>query len=334
VRRELVGYVLSELKSRGVPCSVSQAPFAHALIFCEPVRTDTDAVDIAFLGDTGTGDSNQKMIGNTLYHLDQLRSLEGVILLGDIFVEWHGEGAPAQACEKYFDKPYAPLLENGVPFYAVLGNHDLDHGMLDFYTNYPLFNMRGKRFCSKVFGDDIVEVFFLDSNTIQNDAVQVEWLRRALEHSRALWKVVAMHHPLYSTTRTSSDISKIQLLEPLFVKYGADLVLSGHNHVYERLHPIRGVQYITVGSGGKLDEGGLLPEDPQRIAGTDRENATLVLRFTRDSCYFAAYTLNEKIVDEGKFDRYCDNASEASRASFEGSTQYVLATMSRAHLHQ
>ncbi len=292
--------IVADLKEQDVSYSVTQGPFRHFLIFCDPKRS-SDTVWLAVLGDAGTGTISQDALGWTLYHVDQGTSLDGILLLGDNVVGWDGGGDPARAYRKYFERPYAPLIENLVPFYAALGNHDLEYGKADFQTNYPLFNMEGRRYYSRMFGDDLVEVFFLDSNTIRNDPQQVEWLTGALEASVARWKVVAMHHPIYSSAKKNpSDPAMIDLLEPLFLKTGVNLVLAGHNHVYERLRPIHGIQYMTVGSSGKLRKGDLRPECAERIAGEDCENVTLVLKFAPDRCCFSAYTLNERVIDEGK----------------------------------
>ncbi len=300
VRERKMDNVLPELKKRGIRYSMAEAPFDHKLIFCKGSTADR-VIRLAALGDAGTGDSVQTMIGSTLYHVDQEESLNGIILLGDNVVGWHGGGKPTDAYREYFEKPYAPLLSNHVPFYAALGNHDLNHEQMDFQIHYPYFNMHGRRYYSKVFGGDVVEVFFLDSNTIVDDAEQVAWLKQALGQSTARWKVVAMHHPLYSTSRRHRpDTSLIQLLEPIFVEHGVDIVLAGHRHVYERLSPIKGIQYIIDGSGGKLREGSLNPDDPRRVAGNDRDRITLLLQFEDGVCRFTAYTLNEEIEDEGE----------------------------------
>lgn len=300
VRKRKLDNVLPELDKRGVRYAMVQAPFEHKLIFCECSFADR-VVRLAALGDAGTGDSVQTMIGSALYHVDQKDSLDGIILLGDNVVGWDGNGEPADAYREHFEKPYAPLLSNHIPFYAALGNHDLEYGQMDFQTHYPLFNMGGRRYYSKVFGDKVVEVFFLDSNTIVDDAEQVAWLKQSLSQSAARWKVVAMHHPLYSTSRRHRpDTSLIQLLEPIFVEHGVDIVLAGHRHIYERLSPINGIQYVIDGSGGKLRKSSLIPDAPRRFAGNDQERVTLLLQFKNGVCHFTAYALNEEVEDEGE----------------------------------
>lgn len=307
-----VGDVLKELQKRGVRYSVEQAPFGSELIFCEGAPRVHSVVRLAALGDTGTGHSDQAMLDSALYQLDQNTTLDGIILLGDNIVGWKGSGDPPRAYQEYFEEPYGPLLKNGVKFYAVLGNHDLSHS--NYQTCYPHFNMGGKRYYSKVFGDNVVEVFFLDSNTIRDDAQQIAWLKQALGQSTADWRVVATHVPLYSTARAhKTQPSMVEVLEPIFTKYGVDIVLSGHSHVYQRLRPVHGIHYIIAGSGGKLSTHDLIPNDPDRIAGNDEENVFVVLQFERETCHLTAYSLNEEIVDKAEISHA--SASETAAIS-------------------
>jgi acid phosphatase len=283
---------------RGVGYSVEEAPFERFLVFAGGASHTDETVRLAALGDMGTGEPPQTMLGNALYHIDQKVSLDGIILLGDNIYKWKGKGDIAKIYRDCFELPYAPLLGNGVQFYAALGNHDYLYGQMHYQIHYPLFNMNGRRYYSKIFGENMVEVFFVDSNTIKEDPQQVEWLEHALNESTACWKIIAMHHPLYSSARTyPSDSSMIQLLEPIFLNNGVDIVLYGHNHVYERLRPIHGIQYITAGSGGQLRKGNLVPASPLRIAGNDIENVGLILEFRRDLCQLTAFGLNEKLID-------------------------------------
>jgi acid phosphatase len=96
-----------------------------------------------------------------------------------------------------------PLLDAGVKFYAALGNHDPDR-----QWNYPLFNMRGKRYYTferragvpPLIGD---RVQFFAADTVNLDAGQLSWLDRELSLSNADWKIVFFHHPIYSSGRYS-----------------------------------------------------------------------------------------------------------------------------------
>ena len=88
------------------------------------------------------------------------------------------------------------------------------------------------------------------------DAKQVEWLDKALAASGSEWKIAFFHHPLYSSgaTHGSADLQR-ELLEPVFLKHGVNVVFTGHEHFYERLKPQKGVAYFIVGSSAKLRTG-------------------------------------------------------------------------------
>src|SRR6266540_2120021 len=136
------------------------------------------------------------------------------------------------------------------PIYASLGNHDDPN-----QASYKLFNMAGKRYYT--FRPHAgIRFFALDSNYM--DRPQIEWLEKELKSSASDWKICFFHHPLYSSGERHGPSMELRaILEPIFVKYGVNLVLSGHEHFYERVKPQRGIYYFIVGSSAKLRENGI-----------------------------------------------------------------------------
>ena len=118
---------------------------------------------------------------------------------------------------------------------------------------YKLFNMNGERFYT--FRPKAgVRFFALDSNYM--DRTQLQWLEKELAASGSDWKIMYFHHPIYSSGgRHGSDTALRDQLEPLFLKYGVDVVLAGHEHFYERLKPQKGIHYFISGGAGKLRRG-------------------------------------------------------------------------------
>ena len=128
-----------------------------------------------------------------------------------------------------FEQPYKDLIAGGVTFYAALGNHD-EPGQ----KNYKAFNMGGDRFyafraSTAKHGRDVGEgaqFFALDSTYL--DKTQLDWLEKQLSGApKDEWKIAFFHHPLYSSARkhgSSLDLRKV--LEPMFVKYGVNVVLA------------------------------------------------------------------------------------------------------------
>ncbi len=133
-------------------------------------------------------------------------------------------------------------------FFPVLGNHDWGLGSIQPYLDY--FTLPGnERYYSVVQGS--AEFFMLDSDTREpdgtsSDSVQAQWLKDALAASKATYKVVAFHHPPYSSSEHGSN----KWMQWPFAEWGATLVLSGHDHVYERIIK-NGFPYIIDGAGGQ-----------------------------------------------------------------------------------
>ena len=89
-----------------------------------------------------------------------------------------------------------------------------------------------------------------------------------------------------------------QKLESLFQKHNVSLVLQGHNHIYERLAPVKGIHYITAGSGGSVDYGGLSSNASQRITGNDQIEVFLLLEFDSKICHLIAYNRLAQVIDQ------------------------------------
>jgi predicted MPP superfamily phosphohydrolase len=147
--------------------------------------------------------------------------------------------------EKKFELPYKPLLDAGVKFYASLGNHD--GGIED---SYKFFNMKGQRYYAFTKGN--VRFFALDSNYM--DPKQLSWLRFELADAPKWdWKICFFHRPLYSSAKKHWPATDLRLLlQPLFVRYGVNVVFSGHEHAYERIKPQHEIYYFMEGASGQL----------------------------------------------------------------------------------
>src|SRR5690606_13129966 len=99
------------------------------------------------------------------------------------------------------------------------------------------------------------DIFYLDSSEpgfFEGGSLsQIEWLDDELASSTAQWKIVAMHHPVYSSGLHGSTDRLNEFLEPVLINRKVDLVLAGHDHNYERTVPIEGVTYVVSGGGCK-----------------------------------------------------------------------------------
>ena len=119
--------------------------------------------------------------------------------------------------------------------------------------------MNGQRYYT--YARNNVRFFALDSTLM--DRKQLAWLEAALRDAREEWKICYFHHPLYSNAaRHGSSVDLRVLLEPIFVKYGVNVVFSGHDHVYERIKPQKGIYYFVSGAAGQLRRGNMDPLEP------------------------------------------------------------------------
>ena len=252
----------------------------------------TGVVRFVVFGDMGTGGPGQLAVAKQLVNFHDQRPYDLAILLGD---NVYPNGNPANLPQK-FERPYAELLKRGVRFQAVLGNHDVRLGRTA-QINYPLFNMGGRSYYSFTKGDDL-QVFALDSTRM--DATQVKWLESELSASKAVWKIVVMHHPLYSSAREHGSSLRLQLLlEPLFVRYRVAVVLAGHDHVYERVAQQKGVLYLVSGAGGQLRQGDIDRQSPLFAAGDDRVHSFMYFEVKREKLTFWAVGEDGQVLDGG-----------------------------------
>ena len=248
------------------------------------------SLKFAAMGDNGTGDREQYEVGEQMVKARAAFPFELVIMLGD---NMYGGQKPADFIKK-FEQPYAPLLAAGVVFQAALGNHDRPENV-----SYRLFNMNGQRYYSYVRKN--VRFLALDSTLM--DAKQVAWIEATLRDAREEWTICYFHHPLYSNAgRHGSSVDLRVLLEPLFVKYGVDVVFQGHDHVYERLEPQNGIYYFVSGAAGQLRRGNMRPT-AQTAAYFDQDQHFMLIEIDGSMLHFQAISRTGRIVDSGAFPR-------------------------------
>lgn len=195
------------------------------------------------IADTGTGYADQFAVGEAMNWYRQRSPYKLVILAGDN-IYTNGE---ISKVKEVFEEPYQPLLTNGVKFRACLGNHDIRTDNGEPQLQYAGFNMPQRYY---TFQEKNVQFFALDTNGNADWAAQLTWLEQELKSSKARWKIVFGHHPIYSSGHYGTNQAFIDSLTPLFQKYGVQLYINGHEHHYERTHPIAGTTYLITGIGG------------------------------------------------------------------------------------
>jgi len=246
------------------------------------------SVRFAIIGDNGTGERPQFEVAQQMVIFRRDFPFDFVLMMGDNI---YGSKTAADFKRK-FEDPYQTLLASGVKFYACLGNHDHTAERL-----YKPFNMDGQRYYTFKYGN--VQFFALDSNYM--DPPQVEWLDRQLSGSNATWKICFFHHPLYSHGKFhGSDLDLRARLEPMFVKYGVDVVLNGHEHVYERVVPQQGINYFVLGNSGELRPHNLNPS-PDTAKGFDTDRTFGLFEIAGNDFNFQIVSRTGATVDSGSF---------------------------------
>ena len=283
---------------------------------CQPQDFEYSSHEVVIwqIADFGTGDANETAVA-AVVQADVNYDL--VFSSGD---------------NNYSNSPYAfvvgtyyPLSTNRAKFWPVPGNHDWDFdGTLAAYLAYfqssPLLTAP-RRYYNQRWG--CVEVFFVDSgwnsagtllepdgntagtldadNNPTGGSAQWRWFVRAVNASKARWKVVVLHHPPYSSGNGHTGQPNVTApgsytaLRWQFKKLGVDLVIAGHEHSYERL-VVDSVTYVVNGLGGQTKTGFGTP-----IAGSqfryNTDFGALRLSVTEDAIRGVLYNTSSAAVD-------------------------------------
>jgi hypothetical protein len=210
------------------------APSAHA-----PWGTpDTAAVRILALGDFGVGGEQELRTGAAIRAFAEANATDLLLTLGD------NDYTRGESFTVNWTDAFGWTAETGLAVAGVLGNHDYEHGDAGVHE-FDELGMPARRYVRRV---GPVDLIVLDSNAV--DAIQTAWLARKLAGSRAPWQVVAFHHPPFVCGAHAPSEEVLARWVPLFARYGADLVLTGHEHSYQRFAPVDGVTYVVHGGGG------------------------------------------------------------------------------------
>ena len=189
-------------------------------------------------------------------------------------------------------------------FFPTLGNHDWHTNPPQPYYNY--FELpNNERYYDFVWGN--VHFFAIDSDSDEPDGItensdQGRWLKNALALSTSKWKVVYFHHSPYSS---SSGNGSQEYMRWPFKDWGATVVFSGHDHVYERLI-VNNFPYFISGLGGRSRYSFDTPFPGSQVRYNDDYGAMLVEAFedsiickffSRDDVLVDSYTLHSSIND-------------------------------------
>jgi acid phosphatase type 7 len=150
-------------------------------------------------------------------------------------------------------EPFARVLDRA-PIFPAIGNHDLETEQgapwLDAFVTPANNAERSERYYSFDWGDVHFLVLDVASAVCRPGAASWSFAADDLAAARGSWKVVALHYPPFSTGPSGGNGDVVRHLVPLFEARRVDVVLSGHDHGYERFAPRGGVVYLVSGGGG------------------------------------------------------------------------------------
>jgi predicted phosphodiesterase len=246
-----------------------------------------NSVRFVVIGDTGTGTDKQHELAQIMLRYRQVFPFEFVLMMGD---NMYG-GEKSGDFKRKFEDVYRPLLDQKVKFYAALGNHDESNQRF-----YEFFNMEGQEYYR--FGKGNVSFYSLNSNYM--DKKQIDWLKDKLATDTAEWKIAYFHHPPYSSGGAHGSDTKLrEIVEPIFLRHGVDVVFAGHEHFYERIKPQKGIYYFISGSGGKLRKGDVKKGSPLTDKAYDRDMSFMLIEIAKDQMYFQVLSRTGETVDTG-----------------------------------
>ncbi|MBT3345567.1 MAG: hypothetical protein HOH74_12765 [Gemmatimonadetes bacterium] len=182
--------------------------------------------------------------------------------------DYPADGSQYSQWKDQFFSPARDLLAR-VPMWPSIGNHERTRQFITIPPTaeqeeqshyFSLFELPGNEHWYRV-DYQYVTLLIIDSNSqMQPGYEQYEWLREQLRSPRERFTIAAFHHaPLTSgphgrrhedgTPREWPIDQTWRFVMPLFEMYGVDLVLNGHDHLYERSVK-DGVTYVVTGGGG------------------------------------------------------------------------------------
>jgi tartrate-resistant acid phosphatase type 5 len=234
-------------------------------------------VRLIAVGDFGVGGNTQRQFGAAVRRFEARNPADYLVTLGD-----NDYTASPVNFRVNWEESFGWAEQAGLEVAGVLGNHDLavERGRYQ----YDSLNMPSRYYRRAVGG---VELYLLDSNGV--DAAQTAWLRRTLARSRARWRIAVLHHPPFTCGSHAPHAEVRRQWVPLFERYRVRLVLSGHDHNYQRFAPRRGVRYVVHGGGSPTKLYRLRPcpggQPPQRARRVEHGFLYLVVRSNRVDGY-------------------------------------------------
>lgn len=217
-----------------------------------------DSYQVIVLGDVRSLPQRWHKVSQRVFRQEQ----EALFVIGT--GDYPSDGRKYDQWRKQFFEPARNLLASK-PMWPAIGNHEATRRHDDLTRPeasryFSLFELPGNERWYRV-DYHLMTLLVLDSNSrLSPEHEQYKWLRQQLRTERKRFTLVAFHHAPFSSgphaaihpdaTPKEWPIDQgRRFLVPLFEMYGVDLVLNGHDHIYERSEK-NGIPYIVTGGGG------------------------------------------------------------------------------------
>jgi len=248
-------------------CRRSTVPGAPVL-----EATGGDSVSFIVLGDWGKqGGQNQYGVADQMDRAARKHNCRFVVTTGDNFYYNGVRSITDPHWKSSFEDVYHhPSLQ--INWHPVLGNHDYGYSVPAQIT-YSAISGRWRmparyyQLEQRIGEDSDALLMFTDTSpfigayhrggysdlSTQDTAAQIQWLQQSLYRSRARWKIVIGHHPLYSVGPHGHSQELIQRFGPLFRETDTDFYLSGHDHsLQEIVKSGTSTRFLVSGGGSEF----------------------------------------------------------------------------------
>ncbi|MTI31624.1 metallophosphoesterase, partial [Xanthovirga aplysinae] len=235
---------------------------------------------VAAIGDYGDAGPNEQDVANLI----DSWNVDAIITLGDNNYDDGEASTIDRNIGQYFSDyiyPYLGSYGSGASsnkFWPSLGNHDYYTTNAQPYLDY--FDLPGnERYYDFILGE--IHFFAVNSNDEEPDGIrstsrQARWLQDELASSNATWKIVYFHHAPYSSGNHGNNSD----MQWPFADWGADAVIAGHDHHYERIIKDEGqsdeLVYFVNGLGGRSRYDIYSPINGSKVRYNDDYGAMLI----------------------------------------------------------
>jgi len=204
-------------------------------------------IRVLAFGDFGTEGPAQTRTAAAAVAYHRERPFDFGLTLGDNIVP-EGVTGPGDARWKAgWEDRYDPLR---IPIFAITGNHDWGYadspaGEILYSQKSATWRMPGLYY---TFTAGPAQFFALATHAMSE--TQLAWLDRELTSSKARWKIVYGHHPIFSARQPGGSTAFERSLLPI-LRNRAQLYIAGHEHIFQELQPEDGVHFIVLPTAGQ-----------------------------------------------------------------------------------